>query len=177
MSHACAPRPRRRLESRAFRQTHITTASSLERRDATTTIIPPPPRRQPDRPSPSSASLRSLPTRSTPQALRPHVARVHDDARDAGTAAAATPGPEGARARGPRARDPEPPPDARTREDYHALYVEYLKLFRDLEETYDGMCHPQKRDAVRAALEATLGRVIELRRVLYTGPHTTPSAW
>ena len=72
---------------------------------------------------------------------------------------------------------PEPPPDARTREDYHALYVEYLKLFRDLEETYDGMCHPQKRDAVRAALEATLGRVIELRRVLYTGPHTTPSAW
>lgn len=43
------------------------------------------------------------------------------------------------------------------------LYTRYLKLFRQLEEVYDQVVHPQKRRAIRQVLEGVMGRVLELK--------------
>jgi SpoVK/Ycf46/Vps4 family AAA+-type ATPase len=43
------------------------------------------------------------------------------------------------------------------------LYIEYLQLVRSLEECYDQVCHPQKRPNIFAALEASTGRMLELK--------------
>ena len=50
--------------------------------------------------------------------------------------------------------------------EYAAAYVEYLRVFRELEETHDQMVQPQKRESVRECLEATLGRALEMKRWL-----------
>lgn len=42
-------------------------------------------------------------------------------------------------------------------------YMEYLQLVRNLEERYDQMCHPKKRPDIFAALEASTGRMFELK--------------
>lgn len=42
-------------------------------------------------------------------------------------------------------------------------YVRYVQIFRRLERAYDQMSHPQKRVEVKKALEATIGRCLELR--------------
>jgi hypothetical protein len=47
--------------------------------------------------------------------------------------------------------------------DWAAVYVRYLQIFRKLEMSYDQMVHPQKRLDMKRALEACMGRMLELR--------------
>merc|ERR1719478_906743 len=49
---------------------------------------------------------------------------------------------------------------------YATLYIRYLQIFRKLEESYDQMVHPQKRMDIKKALEAVMGRVLEVREIL-----------
>lgn len=43
------------------------------------------------------------------------------------------------------------------------MYVEYMQLLKQLEECYDQLCHPQKREDTYASLEAATGRALEVR--------------
>ncbi|XP_062308782.1 dynein regulatory complex protein 11 isoform X3 [Osmerus eperlanus] len=43
------------------------------------------------------------------------------------------------------------------------LYVRYVQIFRQLEECYDQMVHPQKRRVIREVLDGVMGRVLELK--------------
>jgi IQ and AAA domain-containing protein len=47
--------------------------------------------------------------------------------------------------------------------DWGAIYVKYLQTFRNLEQVYDQMVHPQKRIHVKEALEICAGRMLEVR--------------
>lgn len=43
------------------------------------------------------------------------------------------------------------------------IYIRYLQIFRRLEVAYDQVVHPQKRQDIRRALEACMGRALEVR--------------
>ncbi|XP_056670764.1 dynein regulatory complex protein 11 [Monodelphis domestica] len=43
------------------------------------------------------------------------------------------------------------------------FYVKYVQIFRNLENAYDQMVHPQKRILVRQVLDAVMGRILELK--------------
>ncbi|NXR93905.1 DRC11 protein, partial [Hypocryptadius cinnamomeus] len=43
-------------------------------------------------------------------------------------------------------------------------YVQYLEIFRKLEEAHDHLIHQQKRAAVRRALDGVMGRILEIKR-------------
>ncbi|XP_042372405.1 dynein regulatory complex protein 11 [Plectropomus leopardus] len=43
------------------------------------------------------------------------------------------------------------------------LYVRYIQIFRQLEQVYDQLVHPQKRRVIRAILDGVMGRVLELK--------------
>ncbi|XP_071399760.1 dynein regulatory complex protein 11 [Centroberyx affinis] len=43
------------------------------------------------------------------------------------------------------------------------LYVRYIQIFRQLEEAYDQVVHPQKRHVIRVILDGVIGRVLELK--------------
>lgn len=43
------------------------------------------------------------------------------------------------------------------------LYLQYVKIFRRLEECYDQIVHPQKRLLLRQLLDSTIGRILELK--------------
>ncbi|PRP84445.1 hypothetical protein PROFUN_08030 [Planoprotostelium fungivorum] len=51
-------------------------------------------------------------------------------------------------------------------QQYSRLYVHYVRIFRDLEDSYDQMAHPQKRTEIRTMLEAIAGRILEIKDVL-----------
>ncbi|XP_058246576.1 dynein regulatory complex protein 11 isoform X2 [Hemibagrus wyckioides] len=43
------------------------------------------------------------------------------------------------------------------------MYVRYVRIFRQLEEAYDQIVHPQKRRLIRGVLDGVMGRVLELK--------------
>ncbi|XP_051855080.1 dynein regulatory complex protein 11 isoform X1 [Antechinus flavipes] len=43
------------------------------------------------------------------------------------------------------------------------FYVKYVQIFRNLENVYDQMVHPQKRILIREVLDAVMGRILELK--------------
>ncbi|GBF95030.1 hypothetical protein Rsub_07531 [Raphidocelis subcapitata] len=47
--------------------------------------------------------------------------------------------------------------------EWSVIYIRYLQIFRRLETAYDQIAHPQKRQDVRRALEACMGRMLEVR--------------
>lgn len=49
---------------------------------------------------------------------------------------------------------------------YSTMYIRYLQVFRKLEESYDQMVHPQKRMDIKKALEAVMGRLLEVKELL-----------
>uniref|UniRef100_W5KQD7 IQ motif containing with AAA domain 1 n=1 Tax=Astyanax mexicanus TaxID=7994 RepID=W5KQD7_ASTMX len=66
--------------------------------------------------------------------------------------------------------DEIPPTSLRPQKDrfqaFHTLatfYLRYLHIFRRLEEVYDQIVHPQKRQVVRQVLEGVMGRLVELK--------------
>ena len=51
-------------------------------------------------------------------------------------------------------------------QQYATLYIRYLQIFRQLEESYDQVVHPQKRMDIKKTLEAAMGRLLEVREKL-----------
>lgn len=47
--------------------------------------------------------------------------------------------------------------------EWACIYIRYIQILRKLETAYDQMVHPQKRLDMRKALEACLGRMLEIR--------------
>lgn len=47
--------------------------------------------------------------------------------------------------------------------EWACIYIKYLQIFRKLETAYDQLLHPQKRQDVKRALEACMGRMLEIR--------------
>jgi hypothetical protein len=47
--------------------------------------------------------------------------------------------------------------------EWSVIYIRYLQIFRRLEAAYDQVVHPQKRQDIRRALEACMGRTLEVR--------------
>lgn len=43
------------------------------------------------------------------------------------------------------------------------LYLQYVVIFRHLDTCYDQIVHPQKRILLRQLLDATIGRILELK--------------
>ena len=58
---------------------------------------------------------------------------------------------------------------------YATLYIRYLQIFRKLEESYDQLVHPQKRMDVKKALDAVIGRVLEVKELLIKLNRGVPS--
>lgn len=47
--------------------------------------------------------------------------------------------------------------------EWACIYIRYIQILKKLETAYDQMVHPQKRLDMRKALEACIGRTIEIR--------------
>lgn len=47
--------------------------------------------------------------------------------------------------------------------EWACIYIRYIQILRKLETAYDQMVHPQKRLDMRKALEACIGRTLEIR--------------
>lgn len=47
--------------------------------------------------------------------------------------------------------------------EWACIYIKYIQILRKLETAYDQMVHPQKRLDMRKALEACIGRMLEIR--------------
>lgn len=43
-------------------------------------------------------------------------------------------------------------------------YIQYLEIFRNLEEAHDHLIHQQKRAAVRQVLDGVIGRILEIKK-------------
>ncbi|XP_024608577.1 IQ and AAA domain-containing protein 1 [Neophocaena asiaeorientalis asiaeorientalis] len=43
------------------------------------------------------------------------------------------------------------------------FYIKYVQIFRNLENVYDQMVHPQKRILIRKLLDGVMGRILELK--------------
>lgn len=50
--------------------------------------------------------------------------------------------------------------------EWACIYIKYLQIFRKLEAAYDQTLQPQKRQDMRKALEACMGRMLEIRHWL-----------
>lgn len=46
---------------------------------------------------------------------------------------------------------------------YAQLYIRYIETYKKLEDVYDQILHPQKRQALFPILKKTLGRVLEIK--------------
>lgn len=49
---------------------------------------------------------------------------------------------------------------------FHMLatfYIKYVQIFRNLENVYDQIVHPQKRILIRKILDGVMGRILELK--------------
>ena len=43
------------------------------------------------------------------------------------------------------------------------FYIKYVQIFRNLENVYDQIVHPQKRMLIRKILDGVMGRILELK--------------
>ncbi len=55
------------------------------------------------------------------------------------------------------------PPPPQELSEWACIYIRYIQILRKLETAYDQMVHPQKRLDMRKALEACIGRMLEIR--------------
>ncbi|XP_060157650.1 dynein regulatory complex protein 11 isoform X2 [Globicephala melas] len=46
---------------------------------------------------------------------------------------------------------------------FATFYIKYVQIFRNLENVYDQMVHPQKRILIRKLLDGVMGRILELK--------------
>nr|WCZ58278.1 dynein regulatory complex protein 11 [Paratrimastix eleionoma] len=67
---------------------------------------------------------------------------------------------------------PLPPKDNQDIYRYYAVqYIRYLQIYRNLEEVYDQMLHPQKRLDIKPLLQSVMGRILELKQFLLKVHH------
>ena len=45
------------------------------------------------------------------------------------------------------------------------MYIRYIQVFKNLEDCYDQMIHPQKREDIKMALENCIGQLINTKYV------------
>eukprot|EP00756_Hemistasia_phaeocysticola_P034298 Hpha_TRINITY_DN16514_c1_g6::TRINITY_DN16514_c1_g6_i1::g.134025::m.134025 len=57
-------------------------------------------------------------------------------------------------------------PDTFLAQHYAPMYVKYLQIFRKLEKVYDQVIQPQKRSDIRVLLDASIGRMLEVKKRL-----------
>lgn len=57
--------------------------------------------------------------------------------------------------------------------EWACIYIRYLQIFRKLEMAYDQMLQPQKRQDMKKALEACMGRMLEIRHWMVSLQTTT----
>lgn len=50
--------------------------------------------------------------------------------------------------------------------EWCCIYMKYVSIYKKLEDAYDQMVHPQKGRDMRKALDATIGRMLELKNYL-----------
>lgn len=43
------------------------------------------------------------------------------------------------------------------------FYIKYVQIFRNMENVYDQIVHPQKRMLIRKVLDGVMGRILELK--------------
>jgi hypothetical protein len=46
-----------------------------------------------------------------------------------------------------------------------AMYIRYIQVYKNLEDCYDQMIHPQKREDIKMALENVIGQLINTKYV------------
>ena len=51
---------------------------------------------------------------------------------------------------------------------YACLYIDYIQVYKKLEECYDQIVHPQKRMCIKPVLETTITRICEIKKDLVT---------
>jgi len=44
-----------------------------------------------------------------------------------------------------------------------SMYIKYIQIFRQLEQCYDQVVHPQKRGVMRKVLDGVIGRILEVK--------------
>ena len=49
---------------------------------------------------------------------------------------------------------------------FATMYINYVLIFRKLEECYDQVVHPQKRRLIRHILDGTMGRLVQCEGVV-----------
>ena len=49
---------------------------------------------------------------------------------------------------------------------YAVLYIKYIQIYKQLEECYDQIVHPQKRIFIKKVLESTITRICEIKKYL-----------
>lgn len=52
------------------------------------------------------------------------------------------------------------------------LYVRYIQIFRQLEECYDQIVHPQKLRVIRHVLDGVMGRILEMKNEMMMLEHS-----
>ena len=45
------------------------------------------------------------------------------------------------------------------------MYIRYIQVYKNLEDCYDQMIHPQKREDIKAALENCIGQLVNTKYV------------
>jgi hypothetical protein len=50
--------------------------------------------------------------------------------------------------------------------EWACIYIKYIQILRKLEMAYDQIVHPQKRIDMKKAVEACIGRILEIRQVM-----------
>merc|ERR1711998_25080 len=53
-----------------------------------------------------------------------------------------------------------------------AMYIRYIQVFKNLEDCYDQMIHPQKREDIKAALENCIGQLVNTKYDLVVNQKT-----
>ena len=43
------------------------------------------------------------------------------------------------------------------------MYIKYIQIFRKLEQCYDQIVHPQKREVLKNVLNGCIGRILEIK--------------
>lgn len=57
-----------------------------------------------------------------------------------------------------------------------AMYIRYIQVYKNLEDCYDQMIHPQKREDIKMALENCIGQLINTKYVRSSLPELTSFA-
>merc|ERR1712196_207683 len=67
--------------------------------------------------------------------------------------------------------NPKKPPEPGSQQK-EAMYIRYIQVYKNLEDCYDQMIHPQKREDIKLALENCIGQLINTKHDLVLNQQT-----